>query len=101
MKLILKLIFKIIAIPFVAALTILAAFTTFLFCVASSVLTVVSVILALLSIAMFATGCMLHNCIWVMVFAFLLSPLGIQAIAEWLVDLLHSLNYSLKCFITS
>ncbi|MFR5047632.1 MAG: CD1845 family protein [Faecalispora sporosphaeroides] len=41
---------------------------------------------------------MLHNCIWVMVFAFLLSPFGLQAIAEWLISGVDSINTSLRCF---
>lgn len=35
-----------------------------------------------------------------LVLAFLVSPYGIPAVAEWLVDKLHSLNYALRGFIT-
>ena len=96
-----KLIGKIIAIPFVVALTILHAVITFLFCFASVISTILSVILGVLAIAMFVTGCMLSNCIWVLVFAFLLSPFGIQAIAEWLIAGVNGLNGMLRGFIVS
>lgn len=94
-----KIIGKIIAIPFAIVLTLFSAVIRFLFCFASSILTVLSGVLGLLSIAMFVTGCMLNNCIWVMVFAFLLSPFGIQAIAEWLIDGVDGLNNRLQFYI--
>ena len=94
-----KIIGKIIAIPFMIALTLFGAMTRFLFCFASSILTVISGILGLLAIAMFITGCMLNNCIWVMVFAFLLSPFGIQAIAEWLIDGVNGISNRLRFYI--
>ena len=90
---------KIIAIPFAIVLTLFGAIIRFLFCFASSVLTVLSGILGLLSIAMFVTGVPLNNCIWVMVFAFLLSPFGIQAIAEWLINGIEGLSNRLQLYI--
>lgn len=96
---IIKLPFKIIAAPLVVALTLFGAVFRFLFCFASTFLTIISGALGLLAIAMFVTGCMLHNCIWVMVFAFLLSPFGLQAIAEWLIAGIDRINTSLKYFI--
>ena len=35
-----------------------------------------------------------------LVIAFAVSPFGLPAVAEWLIDKLDSLNYSLKSFIT-
>lgn len=90
---------KIIAIPFAIVLTLFGAVIRFLFCFASSVLTVLSGVLGLLSIAMFITGCTLNNCLWVMVFAFLLSPFGIQAIAEWLMNGVDGLSNRLQLYI--
>ncbi len=94
-----KIIGKIIAIPFAIVLTLFSAVIRFLFCFASSILTILSGGLGLLSIAMFVTGCMLNNCIWVMVFAFLLSPFGIQAVAEWLIDGIDGLSNRLQFYI--
>ncbi|WP_442867961.1 CD1845 family protein [Caproiciproducens sp. CPB-2] len=36
----------------------------------------------------------------ILALSFLISPLGIPAIAEWLIDRLNGLNYSLRDFIT-
>jgi len=35
-----------------------------------------------------------------LVLAFLVSPFGVPAIAEWLVDKLHSAKFTLRDFIT-
>ena len=35
-----------------------------------------------------------------LVLAFLVSPFGVPAIAEWLVDKLHSAKFALRDFIT-
>lgn len=94
-----KIIGKIIAIPFAIVLTLFSLIIRFLFCFASVLLTIISVVLGFLSIAMFLTGCILNNCIWVMVFAFLLSPYGIQAIAEWLINGVNGLSNRLQLYI--
>lgn len=94
-----KIIGKIIAIPFAIVLTLFGAIIHFLFCFASSVLAVLSGVLGLLSITMFVTGCTLNNCLWVMAFAFLLSPFGIQAIAEWLMNGVDGLSNRLQLYI--
>ena len=67
---------KILAAPVMVALSLLAAMVTFLFCVASAVCEL---------------GCI--------VLAFLVSPFGVPAIAEWLVDKLHSAKFALRDFI--
>jgi len=95
-----KLIFKIIALPFVLALTIIVPLFTFLFCYASALLQVASVIGVLVSIALFFAGTT-TGCIVFLILSFLISPFGIPAIAEWLIDRLHGLNYSLRDFIMS
>ncbi len=95
-----KLIFKIIAAPLVLVLTIIAPLFTFLFCYAAAILGVISGIGVLLSIALFFAGTT-QGCIVFLILSFLISPLGIPAIAEWLIDKLHDLNYSLRDFIMS
>jgi len=100
MKLILKIIFKIIAIPFVIVLTILGAVMMFFFQLSGWIFVLVSSILGLGGAALLFTGDT-YGGIGVLVIAFLVSPYGLPAIAEWIADLLDSLNYSLKCFITS
>ena len=50
-------------------------------------------------LALFISGQTLGGIVF-LVLAFLISPYGIPAIAEWLVDKLHNLNFALRGFIT-
>ena len=90
---------KIIA-PLVAvALSLLAAMVTFLFCVASAVCELGCIVLTLLSLILFVGGQTVGGIVF-LVLAFLVSPFGVPAIAEWLVDRLHSAKFTLRDFIT-
>ena len=73
---------KILAAPFVVALTLLVA-----------------IVLTLLALVLFIGGQTLGGVVF-LVLAFLVSPFGIPAIADWLMDRLYSLKYSLQDFIT-
>jgi len=95
-----RIIFKIIAAPFVVILTILGAFLSFLFCCAAAALYVVCGIGVLISVALFITGETLGGGVFLFL-AFLLSPFGLPMIAEWLIDRVNAFNYSLRNFITS
>ena len=95
-----KLIFKIIALPFMIALTVGTPIFIFLFCYAAVFMIIVSGIGVLLSIALLLTGEKL-GCVVFLSLSFLLSPFGIPAIGDWLADRLRSLNQSLRSFITS
>ena len=86
---------KILAAPVVVALTLLAAVVSFLLCVAGAV----CVVLTLLALVLFISGQTLGGVVF-LVLAFLVSPYGIPAIADWLVARLHALNYTLRDFIT-
>ena len=77
---------KILAAPFVVVLTVLAAVVSFLFCMATAVFVVACVVLTLLAVALFISGQTLGGIVF-LVLAFLISPYGIPAIAEWLVDI--------------
>lgn len=90
---------KILAAPVMVALTLLAAVVSFLFCVAGVVCVVGCVVLILLAVVLFIGGQTLGGAVF-LVLAFLISPYGIPAIADWLVARLHSLNYTLRDFIT-
>ena len=79
---------KVLAAPFVVALTLLVAIVSFLYCV-----------LTLLALVLFIGGQTLGGVVF-LVLAFLVSPFGIPAIADWLMDRLYSLKYSLQDFIT-
>lgn len=97
---IVKLPFKIIAAPLVVILTIAVAVFTFLFCWASTLLEIVSGIGVLLSIVLFFIGQILGGCVFLLL-SLLISPLGLPAIADWLIDKVDALNYSLRDFIMS
>ena len=90
---------KILAAPVVVALTLLAAVVSFLLCVAGAVCVVGCVVLTLLALVLFISGQTLGGVVF-LVLAFLVSPCGIPAIADWLVARLHALNYTLRDFIT-
>lgn len=95
-----KLIFKIIAAPLVVVLTVAVPLFTFLFCYAATLLGIVSGVGVLASIALLITGEKLGCCVFLLL-SFLISPIGIPAIAEWLIGRLNSVNYSLRYFIIS
>lgn len=95
-----RIILKFLAAPFVVILTVLAAVITFLFCVAGAVCGVASIGITLLAIVAFIAGQMTGGIVC-LVIAFLVSPFGIPAIADWLIEKLHSLNFALRDFITS
>ena len=90
---------KILAAPSMIVLAVLAAVINFLFCVAAVFCNIACVILVILSIVMFISGMTTHGIVF-LVLAFLFSPFGIPAIAEWLVEKLNDLKENLKDFIT-
>ena len=92
-------ILKILAAPFVVVLTLIVAIVSFLYCVASALCHIGCVVLTLLALVLFIGGQALGGVVF-LVLAFLISPFGIPAIADWLMDRLYSLKYSLQSFIT-
>ena len=90
---------KILAAPFVVALTLLVAIVSFLYCVASALCHIGCVVLTLLALVLFIGGQTLGGVVF-LVLAFLVSPFGVPAIAEWLVDKLHTAKFALRDFIT-
>ena len=86
-------ILKILAAPVMVALSLLAAMVTFLFCVASAVCELGCIVVTLLSLILFIGGQTVGGIV------FLVSPFGVPAIAEWLVDKLHSAKFALRDFI--
>ena len=96
-----RLIFKIFALPFLLILSLLAAVLMFLFDVAGWLLSLASGILAVIAVGLFVLQHQPVGGVAFLVLAFLLSPYGLPAIAEFLIGLLDELNYSLRRFITS
>ena len=96
-----RLIFKIFALPFLLVLSLLGAVLMFLFDVAGWFLSLSSGILAVIAVGLFVLQHQPVGGVAFLVLAFLLSPYGLPAIAEFLTGLLDELNYSLRRFITS
>ena len=81
-------------------LTVLVFILLFLFSVSSFLLTASSVIMALLGVGLFFIGYPVGGIVYLGI-AFLLSPFGLQAVADTVITGLNSLNLSLRQFITS
>lgn len=96
-----RLIFKIFALPLLLVLSLLAAVLMFLFDVAGWFLSLASGILAVIAVGLFVLQHQPVGGVAFLVLAFLLSPYGLPAIAEFLIGLLDELNYSLRRFITN
>ena len=96
-----RLIFKIFALPFLLVLSLLAAVLMFLYDVAGGFLSLASGILAVIAVGLFVLQHQPVGGVAFLVLAFLLSPYGLPAVAEFLIGLLDELNYSLRRFITS
>jgi len=94
-----RIILKILAAPFVVVLTVSWAVLFFVFCFAETILSWVSGLAGLLAIVFFIAG-MTPNGIVFAVLAFLISPVGLPAVAKWLIDRLGGMNNRLKNFIT-
>lgn len=94
-----RIILKIIAAPAVLALTLIVAVLNFSVSLASWVLGILSLILAVCGLFELFIQSNPQWGITGLVLAFLLSPFGLPAAAEWLVCRLDDLNYSLKTFI--
>jgi len=94
-----RVVLKILAAPFVVALTVIWALMTFLFCWAELILKIASGIGCLLAIVLFIIGQTTGGIVFAII-AFLISPVGIPAIAGWLIDKIDDLNFSLRSFIT-
>lgn len=93
-----KLIAKIIAVPFVVALTIITAFMNFLLFLSGWIFGLASFILGIGGAGVLFSGDTFGGIV-LLIMAFAVSPFGLPAIAEWAADKLGDLNYSLKGFI--
>ena len=79
-------VFKILAAPFVVALTLLVAIVSFLYCVASTLCHMGCMELTLLVPILFIGGQTLGDVV-LFVLTFLVFSFGIPAIADWLVSI--------------
>jgi hypothetical protein len=95
-----RILLKILAAPFVLILAILSPVVLFLFTYAKVFLQLLSGLAAIAAVLLFIGG-QTPGGIAFTVIAFLISPLGLPAIAEWIVVKLYGLNYALRDFMTS
>ena len=95
-----RIILKVIAAPFVLALTLIVAVLSFLHSLAASVLGLLSLLAAVCGLFACTIGNDPRIGIQSLIIAFVVSPFGLPAVAEWIIDKLDYLNYSLKGFIT-
>ena len=70
-------------------------------CIRDRFLSLASGILAVIAVGLFVLQHQPVGGVAFLVLAFLLSPYGLPAVAEFLIGLLDELNYSLRRFITS
>ena len=95
-----RIIGKIIAAPFIALLTITWAVLIFIFCWLETILNYVSGLAGLVAIVLFFMGQTTGGIVFGVI-AFLICPVGLPAIAKWLIDKLDDMNNALKSFITA
>ena len=98
MKTLLKLPFKILALPFALAFFVLGLAMQFLGWVSGRVLALVSLLFVVGGAILLFQG-NAYSGIGLLVMGFLVSPVGIPAFAEAMADLLYGLNSSLMGFI--
>lgn len=95
-----KILLKILAVPFVVTFAILSVVMKFFAWLSGRIFTLISLVIGIGGVALLIKGDITAG-IGVLVIAFLVSPFGIPAIAEAIAGLLDDINYSLKGFIVS
>lgn len=95
-----RLVLKIFAAPVVAILTIFVAMMMFLLHIAAWLMGLVSVLLAIVGVALLFTQKYIGAAAYLLL-AFLASPYGLPTMAVWLLARVQYLNYTLRDFITS
>ena len=95
-----KILLKILAVPFVPALAILSLAMKFFSWLSVRIFTLIALIIAIGGVGLLIKGDTGAGG-GVLVIAFLVSPFGVPAIAEAIAGLLDSVNDSLKYFITA
>ena len=93
-----RLIFKLLAFPFVLVTGLLYLVCKFLVIASGAVLGIVSGIVFLASLVLFFTAGVWAGLAW-LVIAFLISPYGLPMAAAWLVGMIGGANHALKDFV--
>ena len=93
-----RLIFKLLAFPFVLVTGLLYLACKFLVIASGAVLGILSGIVFLASLVLFFTAGMWAGLAW-LVIAFLISPYGLPMAAAWLVGMIGGANHALRDFV--
>lgn len=93
-----RLIFKLLAFPFVLVTGLLYLIGKFLVIASGAVLGILSGIVFLASLVLFFTAGMWAGLAW-LVIAFLISPYGLPMAAAWLVGMIGGANHALRDFV--
>ena len=93
-----RLIFKLLAFPFVLVTGLLYLVCKFLVIASGAVLGILSGIVFLASLVLFFTAGMWAGLAW-LVIAFLISPYGLPMAAAWLVGMMGGANHALRDFV--
>lgn len=95
---IIKMLCKLLMVPVVLSLLLFTAMMKFLFSVGSFLLTAASVVLVVLGSALFFTPTPWSGAVFLSL-AFLLSPFGLQAVADFLIEVLDGIKNTLCRFL--
>lgn len=93
-----RLIFKLLAFPFVLVTGLLYLVCKFLVIASGAVLGILSGIVFLASLVLFFTAGVWAGLAW-LVIPFLISPYGLPMAAAWLVRMIGGANHALKDFV--
>ena len=93
-----RLIFKLLAFPFVLVTGLLYLVCKFRVIASGAVLGILSGIVFLASLVLFFTAGVWAGLAW-LVIAFLISPYGLPMAAAWLVGMIGGANHALKDFV--
>ena len=93
---IIRLVLKIAVAPIVAALALFVWFCTWLVCVSSVVLGLISAVLFLLALAILLLTASVEGFIVYLILAFLVSPFGLPMVALWLLGKVQGVRYFIK-----
>ena len=93
-----RLIFKLLAFPFVLVTGLLYLVCKFLVIASGAVLGILSGIVFLASLVLFFTAGVWAGLAW-LVLAFLISPHGLPMAAAWLVGMIGGANHALRDFV--
>ena len=93
-----RLIFKLLAFPFVLVTGLLYLVCKFLVIASGAVRGILSGIVFLASLVLFFTAGVWAGLAW-LVIAFLISPYGLPMAAAWLVGMIGGANHALKDFV--